>query len=321
MPTEREDKRPNAPSRGFVTLASKREKYYRYAYTMLQSYRLTTADPMPFAIVCDERNQYTEAFDEVILLDNLVGSSTDKLELLRCAPYDETIFIETDIIAYSDLNEYWRLFEGASDFSCFGNVLPMDDTEYCWFTPQGAGKYEDRLTYLLECNGGVCYYRRGPVCEEIYRIARDVVDHYDEFTFKIFKTPADEPAFAMGMALCGCKPVPRTARQYAFFGLTDFIQVDFFARKLIYDRSKRCQPGEMGHVEDGLIIHFGTNHTFSKMYLMESRKVLFQAKHGRPWNALEAFLNESYVDTYRYLRKTKRRVKNNLRKLVGKEAP
>lgn len=303
------------PGRGFVTMATGKDMYYRLAETLLLSYRLTTANPLRFAILCDRENKYTEAFDDVILLENPRNSYVDKLELLVRAPYEETIFIDADCIAYTDLNEYWNYFENTTDLSCFGTVLPLDNTKSAWFTLAGAGRYADQLSYLLEFHGGIYFIRRGDICEEIYRISKDVIEHYSEFTFKIFDQPADEPAIAVGMALCGCKPVKRERRQYAFYSLTSFKKVDFFKKICVYDRLTKGMQGQEGHVDDGMIIHFGARHTISPLYTIEAAKVHFLNRHGRPWSIVEGFAFKFRAYAEYILRISWRGLKRKLRKI------
>ena len=36
----------------------------------------------------------------------------DKIDIMRYSPYDETIFIDSDCIAFNDLNAYWKDFGG-----------------------------------------------------------------------------------------------------------------------------------------------------------------------------------------------------------------
>ena len=42
-------------TRGFITIATGEEKYYRFAVNLLMSYRLYCPNPMPFAIMCDQK--------------------------------------------------------------------------------------------------------------------------------------------------------------------------------------------------------------------------------------------------------------------------
>lgn len=111
-------------TRGFITLATGNEKYYKLARNMLLSYRLFCPDPMPFAIMCDRENEYTAMFDQVILLENPSNSYWDKFELLVRAPFDETIFVDSDCLAYADWNVYWDYFADADDFTGCGTNYP-----------------------------------------------------------------------------------------------------------------------------------------------------------------------------------------------------
>lgn len=89
-------------TRGFITIATGKELYYTLASNLLKSYRLFTDEPCPFAILCDRENEVTAEFDDVVILDHPLNSFWDKFELLKLAPYDETIFIDADCLAYAD---------------------------------------------------------------------------------------------------------------------------------------------------------------------------------------------------------------------------
>ncbi len=85
-------------TRGFITIATGEEKYYRFAVNLLMSYRLYCPNPMPFAIMCDQENTYTAEFDQAVLFRKSEHPYFDKFELLKLAPYDETIFISLNQI-------------------------------------------------------------------------------------------------------------------------------------------------------------------------------------------------------------------------------
>ncbi|MCR5736903.1 MAG: hypothetical protein K6G64_04550 [Eubacterium sp.] len=114
--------------RGFITIAAGKEEYYSLAQNLLRSYRYFCTEQLPFAILCDRENEYTEQFDDIILFkDGATNSYLDKLSLGEYLPYEETIFIDADCLAFDDLNALFGYFEKADDFSCFGRVLPLDD--------------------------------------------------------------------------------------------------------------------------------------------------------------------------------------------------
>ena len=106
--------------RGFVTIATGHERYYALARNLLRSYRCFAETPVPFAIIADRENEYTAEFDHVILISDASNSYNDKLKLFRELPYEETIFIDADSLAYGDLNTWWDIFRNAGDFSLFG---------------------------------------------------------------------------------------------------------------------------------------------------------------------------------------------------------
>ena len=119
-------------NRGFVTIATGRTNYYKIAANLLRSYRYYSKAPEPFAVICDRTNKYTDMFDKVILMENPPFSYADKLRLPEYLPFDETIFIDSDCLAYKDLNDFWEVFKDADDFSMFGTNFPVD-YEYGWF--------------------------------------------------------------------------------------------------------------------------------------------------------------------------------------------
>lgn len=195
--------------KGFITIATGKEEYYRLAYNLLCSYRYFCSEPLPFAILADRENAYTEAFDDVIIFpDGATNSYLDKLCLAEFAPYDTTIFIDADCLAYGDLNTLFAHFEDADDFSCFGRVLPLDD-KTGWFEYENLGELKDKVTYVVGLHGGIYYIRKTQAAKQTLQTAKALVPDYPKFRFKgKFDTPGDEPLVALAMALNGMRPIP-----------------------------------------------------------------------------------------------------------------
>ena len=61
--------------KGFVTIATGQERYYKLARNLLHSYRLFAKDPFPFAIISDRENEYTSEFDKVIVISDAFSES------------------------------------------------------------------------------------------------------------------------------------------------------------------------------------------------------------------------------------------------------
>ena len=193
---------------GFITIATGDVQYYKMSVNLLHSYRWFSKTPVPFAILADQENEYTTEFDDVRLFPQAHRNYLDKLEMFALLPYDVNIFIDADCLAYGDLNRLFELFQNADDFSCFGRVLPLDDTTG-WFEYKNLGELREKVSYVVGLHGGIYYMRKTDRCRVVLETAQELVPHYEEYRFKgKFATPGDEPLVALSMALNGCKPIP-----------------------------------------------------------------------------------------------------------------
>lgn len=204
-----------APDRGFVTIATGGMRYFELARNLLRSYRHCTAKYYPFAIITDRENEITAEFDRVILIDDPDNSYMDKLKLYRELPFDETIFIDADSLAFGDLNAWWDLFAECGDFCAFGYTRRGPDSGQGWFEPSGMQEYTDRISFVPDFNGGVYYMRRGDTCKEVFDVACHAAREYHRFQFYRFAEPADEPVLSLGMAVCGCETLHRKEMCFA----------------------------------------------------------------------------------------------------------
>lgn len=196
-------------TKGFITIATGKEEYYRLAQNLLRSYRCFSKMPLPFAILADRENEYTAGFDDVILFpDGAANSYLDKLRLAEFAPYDTTIFIDADCLAYGDLNVLFEYFKDADDFSCFGRVLPLDD-KTGWFEYENLGELQGQVDCVVGLHGGIYFMRKGIVSSKVFEDAKAYIPDYPKFKFKgKFDTPGDEPLVALSMATNGVRPIP-----------------------------------------------------------------------------------------------------------------
>lgn len=137
-----------AGKRGFVTIATGDIRYYEIAHNLLISYRRFSSEHNPFAIICDRLNEFTEEFDVQIVIEDAANNFLDKLKLFRELPFDETIFIDADSLAYGDLDVWWSLFRDGADFSVFGFAFEDLKCGKGWFRPEGTGPYRDRISFI-----------------------------------------------------------------------------------------------------------------------------------------------------------------------------
>lgn len=253
-------------SRGFITIATGHERYFKMAFNLLKSYRLFSKNPLPFAILTDKHNQYTDEFDEVIILDNAKCSYMDKLSLLINCPYDETIFIDADCLAYHDLNDYWKIYNFSYPLSCFGNSFPLDNKHEGYFMRENIGKYKNQIKFIPHVHGGVYFIRKDEQCEKMYKLALDINVNYSKYKFNHFPNPADESILALCMAVFECRPIVEKGWHIIFYPDLKKFKAD------IFKGSNRCiKYGEQ--VSNAYLIHWSNFFTNWSDYKSEVDKL------------------------------------------------
>lgn len=242
---------------GFFTVATGDEHYYHIARNLLRSYRHFTKHPLPFALLADRENAYTQEFDDVILMKDTTNSYLDKLSLYDYLPYDISVFIDADCLAYGDLNEIITRFENADDFCCFGRVLPLED-KTGWFNYEDLGDLQSRVSYCVGLHGGIYYIRRTQKSAEVFDTAKQIAKEYHKYNFKgNFSTPGDEPIIALSMALNGCRPIPHDTRAICCYWEHEN-RMDLSVKKgtaWIQDQQKET-----------ILVHWGTRFTRQLLY-------------------------------------------------------
>lgn len=263
-------------TQGFVTIATGDEHYYRIAANLLHSYRLFSADPMPFALICDKENEISKEFDQVILLENPYCSYLDKLCLPDLVPYDETIFIDADCLAYRDLNDFWDAFENSADFSAFGEDYPTD-YPYAWFKLEDTSEFSARIGHIPDFVGGVYFLRKTSELQSFSETCKYIHKNYYQFKFRQFTNPADEPIFALAMAVHGFKTAGDSSLPVCFFVNTIRFTADLISGTTCYDNKYYPKKGLQ---YDAYMVHWGTGNTRKPVYLLEEYKLnqLLQGK-------------------------------------------
>lgn len=278
-------------TRGFITIATGRDKYYEMAKNLVLSYRLFCDNPCPFAILCDRENEYTDAFDQVILFQPGPRPFFNKFELLKRSPFDETIFIDADCLAYADLNDFWDYFSSSDDFSGCGTNYPID-SEKGLFQDGKIGQYNGRVHWKPDICGGLYFIRKGPACDALYDECQNIAKHYDEYVWPDFCAPyADETVLCLAMAVHGMHAMAADPANYGHPWEADFMEHDIFTGLCRY--STEWHP----MVEQGHLVHFGTRYCAKPPYLFEIEKMNLMLKKGlRPGksgvrlNPMETFL-------------------------------
>ncbi len=295
-------------TKGFITLATGNIKYFKMALNMLKSFRIHNPG-MPFAILCDHHNQYTEQFDDVIILEQAYGDYRDKFSLLINSPYDETIFIEPDCLIYRNLDFFWDLLSQESDFSSFGwNGGGID----CWFKDENIKQHLYKLVPEINSNTdapvfnpGYLFIRRGPNCNKMYEDCLHIAnilsnDHVLGKYLPILcnNKLRDDPIFALSMVVNDfiCHARPKEGKCIFLPSKYEINKIDILNGLLdVTDKSQK-------QFTDCALIHFSTRKaTEEGLYLWQSVLVDCYYKNIKLTN----FLNHPFVgklfEIYRYI--------------------
>ena len=260
-------------TRGFITVATGPEHYYQIARNLLLSYRYSTEKPYPFAIIAEEHNGYTELFDKVILTSEAQHSFMDKLLVLKYAPFDETIFIDADCLAYGDLNQYWEVFEDSSDFSAFGKNYELSEKNG-WYNVEDIGKWGELIQYKTRVHLGLFFVRKSEKIIQLWNDCTDLITHYDELHFHSYSKCVDEAVMGVAMPLNGMKAEAETAHLLAALPCLTKVKVDIVHHSL----SCRTQWGTT--TDDGILLHFGTLSTYRWLYRFETENLQRELTSG-----------------------------------------
>ena len=257
---------------GFFTVATGDEHYYKIAANLLRSYRQFSPEPLPFAILADRENAYTKEFDKTVILRDPTRSYLDKLSLYDYLPYETSVFIDADCLAYGDLNVIFDHFREADDFCCYGRVLPLED-QTGWFNYEDLGELQPRVGYCVGLHGGIYYIRRNPKAAEVFETAKQIARDYEKYSFKgRFSTPGDEPILALSMALTGCKPIPfRPEGICCYWEYENQMELDIAKGSAVIRKT-----GQQTH-----LVHWGTRYTRQLLYQKQAAALALLDSPGR----------------------------------------
>jgi hypothetical protein len=184
-----------------LTIASGSDEYVMLAGALLKSLRLN-APGVAVAVVTDRRDHpVIGRFDHVVDIDaGRGGGFAQKLHLPDYAPYDETVYVDADCLAYRPLDELWQQFGAVPSVGVIARRTPTP----FWCTDLERLPAAYRLPSYLEFNGGLYFLRRGQATTELFAEARSIYERSEDFGLIRFgETYGDEPAVALALSRAG----------------------------------------------------------------------------------------------------------------------
>jgi hypothetical protein len=184
-----------------LTIASGSDEYLMLAGALLKSLRLNAPEES-VAVVTDRRDHpVVGRFDHVVDLDARNGGGfSQKLHLADYAPYDETLYVDADCLAYGSLDELWAQCETVPSVG----VLARRTVTPFWCTDLDRLPASYRLPSYLEFNGGLYFIRRGEAAATIFAEGREIYERSEDFGLIRFGGEfGDEPAMALALSRAG----------------------------------------------------------------------------------------------------------------------
>jgi hypothetical protein len=197
--------------RGFLTIASGASLYLRMGLALARSVRLRNSRA-ELAVVTDASpDMFSGLYDHVIRLNPEFGRGVQqKLYLDRYTPFEETIYIDADCLAYEDVDLLWGMYAGSRDSG--SRVLTTWALASSHYGVSDLGKYLEvyGVTRIGNFNGGIYYFDRGTVAAKVFESARRIGAERDRVGLTPFKNSpvADEPIMTMAMEVNGVPMLP-----------------------------------------------------------------------------------------------------------------
>lgn len=305
-------------TKGFVTLATGNIVYYKMAANLLASFKIHNPG-VPFAIICDRTNEYTDVFDDVVLLEKANGNYIDKLSLLIKSPYDESIFIEPDCLIYRNLDFFWDLLSHESDCSSFGW---NDGGLKRWFaTEEVRARLFELISELDEnmvvplFNPGYIFIRKGSKCKKMYEDCLDVAEKISKDSLLSQYSPLsaggklrDDPIFSIAMGMNGfiCHSEPKKSKCIALPSKYTINKIDIIEGGLdVTDKNGR-------KFDDCALLHFSTRKALEEgLYLWQTILLFLHKKNCKLYKILN---NKVFCTVCELFRKAKKTIKLLLNK-------
>ena len=194
-----------------------------------------------------------------------------KLYLNEYSPFEETLFIDADSFVVSSLDHLWNLFK-YEDFTALGGVMTNRAFNPNLFLNIAKLKTPYNLESYPGFNGGVYYFKKNTVSDNVFKTAQDLIKKYDYFEMPYYgNSKGDEPLFSLAMAINGCRSVLNPVNGM-YLVSSDYNA--FFNLNLLKNTCRLIN--QKNEIKKPAIAHFGTMYTYSLIYKREAFKLSYK---------------------------------------------
>jgi hypothetical protein len=248
---------------GVVTIAQGAKKYIDMSKMLAVSLMLSNP-AIKRAVVTDApQEEFEGLFDIYIPYNAAYGNGlSQKLNLDKYTPFEETLFIDSDCLVLNSLNPMIELCR-KHPFVVFGGQISSGE----WYMDVDAMCKKFDLPSIPLFNGGTYYFNNSEIATNIYAQARLLSENYDTLGFKrIGHSVNEEPLIAVAMALNNIEATDdKGTAMRTPIGIEGPFTIDVLNKKCAFEKS--------GEYVEPVIVHFSGSHANAFHYKREVRKL------------------------------------------------
>ena len=277
-----------SPKRAVLTLATGKPLYFKMAVNLARSFLWWhKGSDVEFIIATDIEMPLPPDLGKVMLIKLQPGQYgkgfSPKLYLDCISPAKETLFIDADCLCATNIESIFEKFK-AWEVS----VIGREETEGELFGDIAARCRAVGVNWVPRFCGGIYYFRRGPVSEQVFQTARDLEKRYDTLGLaRLRGMPNEEPLIGLAMAMTGQHPIPEDgsikAEPMFFSGRTELDVFKGFARLFnAHGLPKPTPEWKIPNEAHPAVVHFNCSFAEQPPYTTETVRLEKVMRDGWP---------------------------------------
>jgi hypothetical protein len=188
--------------RGIITLATGK-KFVNQAKNLAYSCMLYCPNLLR-AIITDQGDSVKGLYDFIIPYDKNTDPFETKLLLNRYTPFEETLFLDSDTLVYSNAN---YLFEYLNNQSFVYAGSCRIDGFWCVDIKSTITKFN--IPWISQLNSGIFLFKRDDIGNQIFEFAHSLYGEADRLNISFFRGSmySDEPFLGIALGKYLQKPI------------------------------------------------------------------------------------------------------------------
>jgi len=286
------------PKRGILVMVFGHKMYIDMAKRLMESLKLHSPN-LPIALATSVEDPELRALADVIVPDHPTFNDTSgmiqKMNVDLYAPFEETIYIDSDCLIFGDITPMFDQFQGLP-VGLLGDYVTQ-------------GHYYTDVTSLLKKLGleklprfcaGMIYLNKAAGASRVYDAVRAKIPNYDSYGFKVWRGGVcDEPLISLTLAEQGVPVLPDDFRSFVTLAqVYGPLKVDVLRGKCSFDRYEFVSGKLEVSTAYPTILHFAGAKRDEWLYWREKRKIAKWHKSKGNRNRISTFTNFWFNSLY-----------------------